>query len=66
MSRIALILSIVGGLNWGLDALFQFDLVAWLFGSSAALGSRLVYGLIGLSALWCIGLLFRGPEVHHA
>ena len=66
MSRIALILSIVGGLNWGLVALFQFDLVAWLFGSSAALGSRLVYGLVGVSALWCITLLFKHIEPHHA
>ena len=66
MDKIALSLLIVGGVNWGLVSLLQFDLVAWLFGSSAALGSRLVYGLIGLSALWCIGLLFRGPEVHHA
>ena len=66
MDSLALILSIIGCLNWGLVGIFQFDLVAWLFGSSAALGSRLVYGLIGLSALWCIGLLFRGPEVHHA
>ena len=66
LDRICLILTIIGSLNWGSVGLFQFDLVAWLFGSSAALGSRLVYGLIGLSALWCIGLLFRGPEVHHA
>ena len=66
MHRIPLILSIVGGLNWGLVALFQFDLVAWLFGSSAALGSRLVYGLVGLSALWCITLLFKHIEPHHA
>lgn len=66
MHRIPLILSIIGGLNWGLVALFQFDLVVWLFGSSAALGSRIVYGLIGLSALWCVGLLFRRPETHHA
>lgn len=65
MHKIPLILTIVGGLNWGLVALFRFDLVAWLFGSSAALGSRIVYGLIGLSALWCIALLFRSEEPHH-
>ena len=66
MHKIPLILSIVGGLNWGLVALLQFDLVAWLFGSSAALGSRIVYGLIGLSALWCVGLLFKRIEPYHA
>ncbi len=59
MNKIALSLLIVGGLNWGLVALFRLDLVAWLFGSSTALMARLVYGLVGLSALWCIGLLFR-------
>ena len=66
LNRLPLVLAIVGGINWGLVALFQFDLVAWLFGSSAALGSRIIYGLIGVAALWCIGLLFHHPETHHA
>ena len=66
MHKIPLILTIVGGLNWGLVALFRFDLVAWLLGSSAALGSRIIYGLIGLSALWCVTLLFKHIEPHHA
>lgn len=66
MNKVALILAIIGGLNWGLVALFQFDLVVWLFGSASALGSRIIYGLIGLAALWCIGLLFRRTEPHHA
>ena len=59
MDTIALILSIIGSLNWGLIGLFQFDLVAWLFGSQSALLSRIVYGVIGLAGLWCISLLFR-------
>ena len=42
MDKTALALTVIGGLNWGLVALFRFDLVAWLFGSSAALGSRIV------------------------
>ncbi len=66
MDKIALTLLIVGGLNWGLVSLFQLDLVAWLFGSSQALGSRLVYGLVGLSALWCVTLLFKRLDPHHA
>lgn len=66
MDKIALSLLIVGGVNWGLVSLLQFDLVAWLFGSSAALGSRIVYGLVGLSALWCITLLFKHIEPNHA
>ena len=65
MNRFALAVAIIGGLNWGLIALFRFDLVAWIFGSSAALGSRIVYGLVGLAALWCIGLLFHS-EAHPA
>lgn len=61
LNKIALALVIIGGFNWGLISLFQFDLVAWIFGSQAALGSRIIYGLVGLGALWSISLLFR-PE----
>lgn len=60
MDTIALILSIIGSLNWGLIGLFQFDLVAWLFGGQDALLSRIVYTLVGLAGAWCITLLFRG------
>jgi len=59
MDRLALILVIVGALNWGLIALFQFDLVASLFGGQSAFLSRVVYGLVGLAGLYCISLLFR-------
>ena len=59
MDTIALILSIIGCLNWGLVGLFQFDLVAWLFGSQAALLSRVVYSLVGLAGLWLITFLLR-------
>mgnify|MGYP002512445911 CR=1 FL=1 len=61
LNKIALALVIIGGINWGLIGLFQFDLVAWIFGSQAALGSRIIYGLVGLGALWSISLLFH-PE----
>ena len=63
MHRIPLILSIVGGLNWGLVALFQFDLVAWLFGGQGSLFSRIVYTLVGLAGLWCISFLFRRNQI---
>ena len=63
MHRIPLILSIVGGLNWGLVALFQFDLVAWLFGGTGSLFSRLVYTIVGLAGLWTISFLFRKDAV---
>ena len=59
MDTIALILSIIGSLNWGLVSLFKFDLVAWLFGGQSAVFSRIIYGLVGLAGLWCITLLFR-------
>ena len=59
MDTIALILSIIGSLNWGLVGIFQFDLVAWLFGGQDALLSRVVYALVGLAGIWCITLLFR-------
>lgn len=59
MDMIALILSIIGCLNWGLVGIFQFDLVAWLFGGTGSLLSRLVYTLVGLAGLWCVSFLFR-------
>ncbi len=60
MDRIALILAIIGGLNWGLIGLFRFDLVAYIFGGQTATVSRVIYTLVGLAAIWCITLLFRG------
>ena len=59
MDTIALILSILGSINWGLIGIFRFDLVAWLFGGQDALISRILYTVIGLAGLWCITLLFR-------
>ncbi len=59
MDTLALILSIVGCLNWGLVGIFQFDLVAWLFGGMDSLISRIVYTLVGLAGLWSISFLFR-------
>ena len=59
MDTLALILSIIGCLNWGLVGLFQFDLVAWLFGGQGSVVSRIIYGVVGLAGLWCITLLFR-------
>ena len=59
LNKLALLLAIVGALNWGLVGLLQFDLVAWLFGGQMALLSRLVYGLVGLGGLWSLPMLFR-------
>ena len=57
IDKIALVLIIIGAINWGLIALFELDLVALLFGEMTSL-SRIVYGLVGLSGLWGIKLLF--------
>ena len=59
LDKIALTLLIIGGLNWGSVGIFQFDLVAWICGGQTGIISRIVYILVGLSAIWCITLLFR-------
>ncbi len=65
IDKICLVLSIIGCLNWGLVGLFSFDLVAWIFGGSGMLLSRIVYTVIALAGVWCISLLFRGEHAHH-
>ena len=57
IDKIALALIVIGALNWGLIAIFNFDLVAAIFGDMTVI-SRIVYGLVGLSGLWGIKLLF--------
>ena len=57
IDKIALVLIIIGAINWGLIALFELDIVALLFGEMTIV-SRIVYGLVGLSGLWGIKLLF--------
>ena len=56
---VTLVLLIVGGLNWGLVGAFQVDLVAALFGGQDAVLSRIVYVVVGLSALWQLVALAR-------
>ncbi len=58
LDKIALVLTIIGGINWGLIGIFQFDLVAWIFGGQNAIISRIIYTVIALAAIWCISLLF--------
>lgn len=66
LDRIALGLIIVGGLNWGLVGFFQFDLIAWLFGGSASIISRILYILVAVSAIWCISLYFKKNQMVEA
>ena len=62
LDRIALVLAIVGGLNWGSIGIFGFDFVAFAFGGPNTAFSRVVYTLVGLAAIWCISLLFRDKD----
>ena len=59
LDKIALTLLVIGGINWGSVGLFQFDIVAFLAGGQSGVISRIIYVVVGLSALWCISLLFR-------
>ena len=58
IQRIAVILTVIRAINWGLIGFFQFDLVAFLFGGQDAIISRVVYALVGIAGLINIGLLF--------
>ena len=62
VDRIALLLTIIGALNWGSIGLFKFDIVAWIFGGTDAMLSRIIFTVVGLAGLWCITLLFRSRE----
>jgi hypothetical protein len=60
LDSVAAVLVLVGGLNWGLVALAKFDLVAWIFGEEFGgtnAASRIVYGLVGLAAVYGIAAL---------
>ncbi|MTH55645.1 DUF378 domain-containing protein [Bacillus mangrovi] len=59
IQRAALVLTIIGAVNWGLIGFFQFDLVAAIFGGQNAALSRIIYGLVGIAGLINIGLLFK-------
>lgn len=62
VDKIALVLTIIGALNWGSIGLFKFDIVAWIFGGQTAVVSRIIYTLVALAGVWCISLLFRTRE----
>ena len=66
LNKLALLLVIIGALNWGLIGLFQLDAVAWLFGGQAALGSRIVYTLVAVAGIWCISMLLADSDRRHA
>lgn len=67
LNKTSLVLVIFGAINWALIGVFQFDLVAYLFGGQGAVLSRIVYTLVGAAGLWCITMLFdRDRDRDHA
>jgi uncharacterized membrane protein YuzA (DUF378 family) len=60
--RIALILIIIGALNWGSIGIFGFDIVGWMFAGQLSMVSRIIFTLVGLAGVWAISLLFRDNE----
>ena len=62
MDRFALTLAIIGALNWGGVGIFNFDTIAWIFGGSTGVISRIIYSVIALAGIWCVSLLFRDRE----
>jgi uncharacterized membrane protein YuzA (DUF378 family) len=62
MDRIALILTVIGALNWGSIGIFNFDIVAWLCGGPMSVVSRIVYTIVALAGVWCISLIFRARD----
>lgn len=63
MDILSLILVIIGALNWGLISLFQFDLVATIFGGQDKLFSRIIYGLVGLAGIYSIKFLLEKSKL---
>ncbi|MFC7395408.1 DUF378 domain-containing protein [Scopulibacillus cellulosilyticus] len=66
LQRTALAIIIIGGIDWGLIGFFRFDLIAAIFGGQAAVVSRVIYGIVGISALYCLTLLFKPSEAFAA
>ena len=64
MDNTSLVITIIGALNWLLVGLFQFDLVAAIFGGADSWISRIIYVIVGLAGLWCITLLFKDKIPH--
>lgn len=62
IDKIALILTIIGALNWGSIGLFTFDIVAWICGGQTTILARVIYTVVALAGIWCISLLFRPEE----
>ena len=62
LDKIALVLVIIGALNWGSIGFFGFDLVGVLFGGQGSVLARIIFAVVGIAGLWAIGLLFKEKE----
>ena len=62
LDRLALLLVVIGAINWGSVGLFQFDIVSWIFGGASSIVSRIIFTLVAIAGLWCISLFFRKRE----
>ena len=62
MHKFALILMGLGALNWGLVGIFQLDVVSAIFGSAAAIASRIIYTIVGLAGIWTLFALWRRAD----
>jgi uncharacterized membrane protein YuzA (DUF378 family) len=63
LQRIALVLTIIGAINWGLIGFFQYDLIGVIFNGPSSTFSRIIFGIVGIAGLINIGLLFKPSEV---
>ncbi|MBQ8689248.1 MAG: DUF378 domain-containing protein [Clostridia bacterium] len=69
INKIALLIAIIGTLNWGLVGLFSFDLVAFIAGGATTVLARIIYVLVAIAGIWCVSMLFRPNDElaeHHA
>ena len=64
MKKLILILLIIGGINWGLIGVFNYNLVSGIFGANLIVISRIIYAVVGLAALYAISFLFRDNRLH--
>ena len=62
LDRIALLLVIIGALNWGSVGLFRFNAVAWICGGEGTLLARIIFTVVALAGIWCISLIFRSED----
>ena len=64
MDKLALILAIIGAVNWGSIGIFGFNIISFFLGGPLTMLSRVVFTIVGLAGIWCISLLFREDKVH--